>query len=99
MFTPLDILSALAPSIPEHELADLVQRSLDLSSGIARSGAKVLEEEKAKPVGWQGFGALGVTGLVEPWDGVGVVELCGLRRVGKSVSPIPVALSPYGDFR
>lgn len=38
--------------------------------------------------GWSGWGIEGLDRLIggEEWDGVGVVEVCGPKRVGKSVS-------------
>ena len=34
-----------------------------------------------------GWGLEGLDGIIAEWDGVGIVELSGPRRVGKSVSP------------
>lgn len=36
-----------------------------------------------------GWGLEGLDGIIAEWDGVGIVELSGPRRVGKSVSPSP----------
>jgi DNA repair protein RAD51 len=33
-----------------------------------------------------GWGLSGLDGIIEEWDGVGIVEISGPRRVGKSVS-------------
>ena len=46
------------------------------------------EEETLKGCVWTGWGVHGLDGLVgEDWAGVGVVEITGQRRVGKSVGP------------
>lgn len=58
-----------------------------LSSGDETDGVTELEEEKGKRRGWGGFGPSGLSQIVDDWDGVGIVEICGQRRVGKSVSP------------
>ena len=37
---------------------------------------------------WSGFGIDGLNAIFEDgWDGCGIVEIAGMRRVGKSVSP------------
>ena len=61
------------------------------------SGAKEMEEEKGKRAGWGGFGADGLTALVGDWDGVGVVEISGQRRVGKSVSLFSLEISHHPE--
>lgn len=35
---------------------------------------------------WLGFGVKGLDELLGDWDGVGVLEIAGPRKVGKSVS-------------
>ena len=38
---------------------------------------------------WSGFGIDGLNVIFEDeWDGCGIVEIAGMRRVGKSVSPV-----------
>lgn len=90
IFTPRPTLDDLLPSIPDHAIDDLIRRCIQLTSGGETDGVREMEEEKGKRrVGWGGFGADGLTALVGDWDGVGIVELAGQRRVGKSVSPLP----------
>jgi hypothetical protein len=49
-------------------------------------GNTVFEKEKGKQRQWAGFGLSELDSLVAEWDGSGIIEICGPRRVGKSVS-------------
>ena len=88
IFTPRPLLDDLLPSISAHILEHLIEVCIRLTAGHESDGAREGEEEKGKRAGWGGLGADGLTALVGGWDGVGILELCGQRRVGKSVRPL-----------
>jgi DNA repair protein RAD51 len=79
-------LTDLIPSIPEYEFEDLVEQCIHLTAPPEEDGYTVFEKEKGKQRQWAGFGLTGLDDLVGDWDGTGVIELSGPRRVGKSVS-------------
>lgn len=85
IFTPLPTLRDIVPSIPDQHLDLIIKHCIRLTAGPTATGNDALEEEKGKSAGWDGYGVDGLDGLFGEWDGIGVVEVCGARRVGKSV--------------
>ena len=91
IYTPLPTLLSLLPAIPRDDLQDLVEDCIHLTAPSGSDGFTVYEAEKVKGKGKErekvGWGLEGLDGIIDEWDGVGIVELSGPRRVGKSVSP------------
>jgi len=87
LFTPSSTLLELVPAISEVSLEDLVAHCLHLTAAGVVSGDEVLKNEKSGT--WSGFGIDGLDGIFwDGWDGAGIIEIAGMRRVGKSVSPL-----------
>lgn len=89
IYTPLPTLLSLLPTIPKDELEDLIEACVNLTAPSTSDGFTAYEVGKGKgkgkeKVGWE---LEGLDGIIGEWDGVGIVELSGPRRVGKSVSP------------
>ena len=72
-------------------MEDLVEECVHLTAPSGSDGHTVYEARKLKGKGKErervGWGLEGLDGIIDEWDGVGIVELSGPRRVGKSVSP------------
>lgn len=60
---------------------------LQLSAPVSSSGDAPLDSASdGNKAIWGGWGTRGMDGLIgSEWDGVGVIELSGAKRVGKSV--------------
>jgi len=93
VFTPRQHLSNLP--VPPHDLDHLITHCLQISAAPSYTADTIyaLEKPKATRETWLGWGVRGLDELLE-WDGVGVVEIAGSKRVGKSVG---VLLSPASD--
>ena len=88
LFTSRQHLDVLLTTIPKAVLDELVMWVVRLTAPNALSGDEALDQlgtpdEDAR---WGGWGVNGLDSLFG-WDGVGVMEISGARRVGKSVRP------------
>jgi DNA repair protein RAD51 len=70
----------------------LIEECVNLTAPSSSDGYSAYEAGKGKgkgkgkeKVGWE---LEGLDGIIAEWDGIGIVELSGPRRVGKSVCPI-----------
>jgi DNA repair protein RAD51 len=90
IYTALPTLLSLLPAIPKGDLEDLIEACVDLTEPSSSDGFTAYEVGKGKGKGKEkvGWGLEGLDGIISEWDGVGIVELSGPRRVGKSVCPI-----------
>jgi DNA repair protein RAD51 len=90
IYTPLHTFLSLLPSVPKDDLEDLIEACENLTAPSSSDGFTAYEVGKGKgkgreKVGWE---LEGLDSIIGEWDGVGIVELSGPRRVGKSVCPI-----------
>jgi DNA repair protein RAD51 len=90
IYTPLHTLLSLLPSVPKGDLEDLIEACVNLTAPSSSDGFTAYQVGKGKGKGREkvGWGLEGLDGIIGEWDGVGIVELSGPRRVGKSVSNI-----------
>jgi hypothetical protein len=67
----------------------LIEGCVNLTAPPCSDGHTAYEAGKGKGKGREkvGWGLEGLDSIIGEWDGVGIVELSGPRRVGKSVSP------------
>lgn len=91
IFTPLPTLLSFLqdqPHIGEYDIQELTERCLRLTAPTSKTGWEEIQEYEQEREGrrWTGWGTEGLDGLIGDWDGVGVVEICGTQRTGKSVS-------------
>jgi len=88
IYTPLPTLLSLLPTIPKDDLEDLREECINLTAPATSDGFTAYGVGKGKGKGKEkvGWGLEGLDGIIAEWDGVGIVELSGSRRVGKSVS-------------
>jgi DNA repair protein RAD51 len=72
----------------EDDLDDLIEECIRLTGPRVVNGNEAYEEGKGKsPIGrFEGWGLPRLDHVLNEWDGVGIVEIAGPRRVGKSVS-------------
>lgn len=97
LFTPPATLQDLLPTIPEAALDDLVVHCLSLTAPRGFSGDELLKSEKNGT--WTGFGMDRLDSVFgDSWDGIGVVEIGGMRRIGKSVSYAALWFSCLGQL-
>jgi DNA repair protein RAD51 len=89
IYTPLPTLLSLLPTTPKDDLEDLIEACVDLTAPSSSDGYTAYEVGKGKGKGKErvGWELEGLDGIIAEWNGVGIVELSGPRRVGKSVSP------------
>jgi DNA repair protein RAD51 len=89
IYTPLPTLLSLLPTIPKDDLEDLIGGCVNLTAPPCSDGHTACEAGKGKGKGREkvGWGLEGLDSIIGEWDGVGIVELSGPRRVGKSVCP------------
>lgn len=83
----------MLPSIPRDDLEDLIEECISLTAPSCNDGWSVYDqrtgkgkEKESKKVVW---GLSKLDGIIDEWDWIGIVELSGPRRVGKSVSSRP----------
>ena len=93
IFTPPSRLQSLVPAIPPHLLELLTAHCLSLT-GPPSVSAFNIPSKVAGPShrasgqqgdSWMGWGIEGLDGLLQGWNGVGVLEIAGPKRAGKSV--------------
>jgi hypothetical protein len=98
VFTPPTIIQKHILNSPSSSLftystfTTLREACIEAEAGevIEDAGETFLDdEEKMKDLHWDGFGIDGLDGLMVGFCGTGVVEVCGSKSVGKSVSPAP----------
>ncbi|WVQ62381.1 uncharacterized protein L199_000521 [Kwoniella botswanensis] len=85
--SPSAILS-LAPILSNIQLEYLISTCVRLTAPDCISGDTYEEIEGS----WKGFGIVSLDELFERWDGVGVIELAGPRKVGKSLLALHASL-------
>jgi DNA repair protein RAD51 len=92
IYTPIPTLLSVLPSIPKDDLEHLIEACVNLTAPSTSDGFTAYEVGKGKGKGKGrekvGWGLEGLDGIIAEWDGAGIVELSGPRRVGKSVCPI-----------
>ncbi|KAK1927712.1 hypothetical protein DB88DRAFT_479000 [Papiliotrema laurentii] len=93
LFTSRQHLDVLLTTIPKAVLDELVMWVVRLTAPNALSGDEALDQlgtpdEDAR---WEGWGVNGLDSLFG-WDGVGVMEISGARRVGKSLLALQAAM-------
>ena len=90
LFTPSDTLYDLLSSIPRDDIDNLVSLCLELTVPLSRTGDVEWDTICQMQTGtkWEGWGVRGLDEVLEGgmWDGIGVLELAGAKRVAKSVS-------------
>jgi hypothetical protein len=88
LFTPQTVLKARLPSLPPGHIEDLTAHCLAHTGPQVINGEHELEyqERMLSGVSWEGWGISNLDDLVDGWDGIGIVEIAGGKRVAKSVS-------------
>ncbi|KAL7423772.1 hypothetical protein Q5752_001356 [Cryptotrichosporon argae] len=87
IFTPVTHVASLT-SIPTHLLDALTRHCLELTAPESVPGHEIVDQ----PGGWREFGLGGLDEVLGGWDGAGVMEICGGRRVGKSLLALHATL-------
>ncbi|CAD6586258.1 MAG: hypothetical protein TREMPRED_004378, partial [Tremellales sp. Tagirdzhanova-0007] len=91
LFTTSSKLLEILPTVSEADFDDLVAHCLSVTAPRGFAGHEGLKDGQRAE--WSGFGVDGVDQLFgDPWDGVGIVEISGMRRVGKSLLALHAAL-------
>lgn len=85
VYTPRPHLANLP--LPPHELDQIIAHCLQLTGPGTSKGSEEysIRKDKTDDPAWLGWGVRGLDELLG-WDGVGVMEIAGSKRVGKSVS-------------
>ncbi|WVQ71164.1 hypothetical protein IAR50_000689 [Cryptococcus sp. DSM 104548] len=96
IFTSPSTVLALTSTITHVELQQFISQCIRLTSG----GVIVASEMEYGDVDgpWRGFGVKGLDEMIESWDGVGLLEIAGPRKVGKSLLALHAALRILTDL-
>jgi hypothetical protein len=75
--------------LSEDQIDDFVDTCITLTAPISVDGNTALEEEKGKRKAIETgiWGLPHLDSLIAEWDEIGICEISGPRRVGKSVCP------------
>ncbi|WVQ85646.1 hypothetical protein IAT38_007812 [Cryptococcus sp. DSM 104549] len=94
IFTPKSALISLTSSPSSTDLDALISHCLRLTA-VQCQKASDISESLAGP--WAGFGVKGVDDKLEGWDGMGILEIAGPRKTGKSLLALHSALRVLKD--
>ncbi|ORX34218.1 hypothetical protein BD324DRAFT_637144 [Kockovaella imperatae] len=94
MFTHESTLNSLFPAIPRHLLDLLRAHCLDATAPSFRDGTESPMAVSSNGVDrvWRGWGPEELDKLLMDWDGIGILEIAGPRRAGKSLLALHAAL-------
>ncbi|WVQ97112.1 hypothetical protein IAU59_004222 [Kwoniella sp. CBS 9459] len=104
IFTSSTYILSRVPLLQPVQLETLITRSLGLTAPIASRVNTVVpddddDDEEGEgegqvdgESGWAGWGVNGLNSLVAGWDGGGVIEIAGPKKVGKSLLALYAAL-------
>ncbi|ODN84195.1 hypothetical protein L202_00194 [Cryptococcus amylolentus CBS 6039] len=96
IFTAPSTILALTSTITHVQLRQLVSVCIRLTSGGIMAASEMEYGDVEGP--WRGFGVKGLDEMVESWDGVGVLEIAGPRKVGKSLLALHAVLRTLADI-
>ncbi|RXK36187.1 hypothetical protein M231_06531 [Tremella mesenterica] len=94
LFTPRQILLSSIPSIRKDDLDALIAYALRRTAPISVTADTLLPKEE---ITWTGFGIYNVDQLLDAWDGVGILEIAGPKKVGKSLLALHAVLRTLKD--
>ncbi|KAK4685825.1 hypothetical protein P7C73_g4316, partial [Tremellales sp. Uapishka_1] len=94
LFTPPETLYNLfKKEVPRHQIDLLISQCLAFTAPKADTGdVALLQEESRGESRWWGFGIGNLDSLMGDWNGVGVLEISGLKRVGKTLLALHAVL-------
>ncbi|EIW72631.1 hypothetical protein TREMEDRAFT_70770 [Tremella mesenterica DSM 1558] len=94
LFTPHQILLSSIPSIRKDDLDALIAFALRRTALISVTADTLLPKEE---ITWTGFGVYNLDQLLDAWDGVGILEIAGPKKVGKSLLALHAVLRTLKD--
>nr|XP_019014769.1 uncharacterized protein I206_00855 [Kwoniella pini CBS 10737]OCF53550.1 hypothetical protein I206_00855 [Kwoniella pini CBS 10737] len=89
IFTQPSIILNNVPILSIAQLDYFISECLQLTTQPSISGDDVQDDQEV----WAGFGVRSLDDLFEGWNGFGVVEIAGPRKVGKSLLAMHAALN------
>ncbi|OXG25687.1 hypothetical protein C361_01647 [Cryptococcus neoformans Tu259-1] len=91
IFTHQPTIISSTSTLNSQQLEALVSYCIRLTAGKSQIASDIDNYEVIGP--WLGFGVKGLDELLDDWDGVGVLEIAGPRKVGKSLLALHAALN------
>ncbi|OWZ70788.1 hypothetical protein AYX14_03844 [Cryptococcus neoformans] len=91
IFTHQPTIISSTSTLNSQQLEALVSYCIRLTAGKSQIASDIDNYEVTGP--WLGFGVKGLDELLDDWDGVGVLEIAGPRKVGKSLLALHAALN------
>ncbi|KIR67570.1 hypothetical protein I314_01987 [Cryptococcus bacillisporus CA1873] len=91
IFTPQPTIISSTMTLNSQQLEAFIWYCIRLTAEKSRLASDV---DNCKIIGpWLGFGVKGLDELLGDWDGVGILEIAGPRKVGKSLLALHAALN------
>nr|KIR87410.1 hypothetical protein I308_02354 [Cryptococcus tetragattii IND107] len=91
IFTHQPTIISSTTTLSSQQIEAFIWYCILLTAGKSRLASDV---DNCKIIGpWLGFGVKGLDELLGDWDGVGVLEIAGPRKVGKSLLALHAALN------
>ncbi|UOH79963.1 hypothetical protein LQV05_002612 [Cryptococcus neoformans] len=91
IFTHQPTIILSTSTLNSQQLEALISYCIRLTAGKSQIASDIDNYEVTGP--WLGFGVKGLDELLDDWDGVGVLEIAGPRKVGKSLLALHAALN------
>lgn len=95
IFTHQPTIISSISTLNYQQLEALVSYCIRLTAGKSQIASDIDNYEVTGP--WLGFGVKGLDELLDGWEGVGVLEIAGPRKVGKSLLALHAALNVLID--